>query len=669
MFDVEELIRLARATANRGRVHLFLGDPRSDGCDKTTVEPGNAYSPGVWTCGVSVWLDHGAEWVTADDLADDEVEWSFIAEPGGAPVVESRCAFGPLRLHCRLCHLGEEGARGVDYNLVEVAAAQPCKAALAVVVRDVGPAGGRIESLDWDAGGRTLTVNGAMRLVFEDAVERCVIAPAGGEWDSPAAAAVVPMALDGGQVRSVRFKTVHGFADPPFSAELAACEPPAVRTVDAAFEEAAERWREALPARVFGPDPRVALAWERCAYHVQAAMECRLPRIGAVNYPIFWMRDCVIVLRSLDLTGRHDLARVGNDYLAPLCFAGGFGAESDAPGEGIWSLVRHAAMTRDDGWLERRFEQVRERAGWIERMLAADAPLRAVTENRDPRGVNRPSANLLCLPARDGLIHGRMDGHSPDFYVNCWAECGLRLASEAARRLGQDDLAERWTEQAAALGERVGLRLLPGYGNNPRDAIAVPYPTGALAGRRDELREAFARWYRGNRLRPDGGRNPEELWTYFEAAQIHNAILLGLRDEAWVNLDGMLAPVGTWDVSAYTEGGAGEGEMLPFRNDLGRRGWLRPEGALGANMPHNWTGAEMLNLIRDIFVAERDGRLVLGLGIPRAWLTPGARFGVRDMPTDLGTVSYDATVAADGTVRLDYRGPEPYDAVFPVPAA
>ena len=378
MLDLQALIRRARETPNRGCVHVFMGDPRSDGCDKTTVEPGNAFSPGVWTCGVSVWMNPGSGWVTADDLSDDEIECTFIAEPGEAPVVESRYAVGPIRLRHRLWHLGEEGARGVDYSHLDVSASRACEAALAVVVRDVGPAGGRIESLDWDTASRTLTVNGAIRLVFEDAVERCVISPAGGDWDSPAAAALVRLRLDGGEGASLRFKAVHGFQDRAFSAELAECEPPAVLTVDEALGEATSHWREALPARVFAPDPRVALAWERCACHIQAAMECGLPRIGAVNYPIFWIRDCVIVLRALDLMGRHDLARIGNDYLAPLQFGGGFGAESDASGEGVWSLVRHAAMTRDDEWLERRFEQLRERVRWIERMLTATAPLRAM---------------------------------------------------------------------------------------------------------------------------------------------------------------------------------------------------------------------------------------------------------------------------------------------------
>ena len=55
--DARHLAQLAAATPNRGDVHVFLGHPLADLCDTTTVEPGNVYSPGVWTYGISVWAE------------------------------------------------------------------------------------------------------------------------------------------------------------------------------------------------------------------------------------------------------------------------------------------------------------------------------------------------------------------------------------------------------------------------------------------------------------------------------------------------------------------------------------------------------------------------------------------------------------------------------------
>ncbi len=74
-------------------------------------------------------------------------------------------------------------------------------------------------------------------------------------------------------------------------------------------------------------------------------------------------------------------------------------------------------------------------------------------------------------------------------------------------------------------------------------------------------------------------------------------------------------------------------------------------------MPHNWTSAEMLCCLRSLFVKEDGDALLLGLGVPPSWLKPGSRFGVRDMPTDHGPVSYTVTVDASGAPQLEDNGP------------
>ena len=48
-----------RDVNNRGKTHLFLGDALSNGIDKTVVEPGNAFSPGLWTLGISLAVRQG----------------------------------------------------------------------------------------------------------------------------------------------------------------------------------------------------------------------------------------------------------------------------------------------------------------------------------------------------------------------------------------------------------------------------------------------------------------------------------------------------------------------------------------------------------------------------------------------------------------------------------
>jgi hypothetical protein len=661
--NASDVAELARRTENRGSVHVFLGDPAAALCDTTTVEPGNTYSPGVWTCGLSLWFEAEGETVSPDSLPESEIEWGFGEDSAGVPpVLRARYRVGPVQVTHDLCHLGAEGAEGVDFSRVAFSPPQAETLTCHLVVKEVGPAGGVIRLLRWDEATGTLQVNTALRLVVE--------APEARRWrvvlderddESPVAILTIEIDLGLDATPELRFRTEHGFQDRAFGGMMPQQEPFAGRTVADGFAMARQGWEQALPARVFAPDPRVAQVWEISAYHLLAAMEAGHPRIGAVNYPIFWIRDGVIVLRALDLIGRHDLARIGCNYLAPLDFGGGFGAEADAPGEGLWALSRHAQITGDREWLQEIFPHLRRRVDWLRRMRATPVPLRAMTENRTRQAYNSPASTLVCLPAINGTIHGRMDWHAPDFYINCWAVGGLRSAVWAAEWLGASEAAA-WRAELDELEGAVFDHLLADYGNE-RDPAVTPYPTGALS--RDALRARFGDWYQAHRLDPEGRRRKERLWTYFEAAQIHNALHLGFKDEAWINLDGMLADaVHPWRIAAWLEGLPNGSERLPYGNDLGARGWLDPKRAVAGNMPHNWTGAEMLALLRTLFISEAGDSVVLGAGVPRAWLTPGARFGVRDMPTALGAVSYTVTVMDDGAPHLEYSGPPDHRLAF-----
>lgn len=665
------LVAAARSLRNRGRTHIFLGDPRADACDTTTVEPGNACSPGVWTCGVALWLDAGEGWTTADRQPEAAVAWRFIAEPGAAPVAESAWAHRGVRVVHRLCHLGGEGAEGLDAAEVVLSADAAAEVALAVAITDHGPAGGKLAALAWDPAVNAFTADGA-RIVVESPAEALVL-PADARWDAPAGAAMVRVRIAPGAPAVLRYRIHHGFAGRFWADRVPRSGRHDAVDAAAAFGQAAARWRDDLPARIFAPDPRVALAWERCAWHMLAAMECGLPRIGAVNYPIFWLRDGIIILRALDLIGRHDLARIGAEWIAPVEFGGGFGAEGDAPGEGVWALVAHARMTRDRAWLARQWPFISRRCRTYERMIAATAPLRVPCDTRLAWLHNSPGGSVLCLAAEHGLAHARMDGHCPDFFINCWGQAALALGAEAAQAAGETGEAARLAALAAEIDARIAAHLLPGYGND-RDPIIAPWPSGALSGHHDELARRCLAWYRSRRLLPDGTRRPEAMWTYFEAAQAHNALLLGFPDEAWTCLGGMIAaPEGPWDCGHHGEGRPGGQEFLPFHNHhpgpAGSecRGWLDPQQATHGNMPHNWTSAEVVAALRDILVQERGGRLVLGAGVPRAWRVPGGRFGADRLPTDLGPVSFTVTIGADGGGRLErYDGPA--DPILALPA-
>ncbi|GAA3215233.1 hypothetical protein ACFO1B_14390 [Dactylosporangium siamense] len=624
-----KLLEHIRATPNRGAAHIFLGSPLSDGCDKTVAEPGGTFSPGVWTCGISIWVEVDGQRYTPDLLDPDDIACVFTA-----PVLHSTWPAGPVRVSTALGTLSGPGAEGTDFLAIELSA----PAAVHLVVRGEGPAGGTLTAVSWD--GRHLHLDGGRRV-------RPAAPPDGVTIDGDVAVLTWSSTADAGAV------VEHAFTDRPLGDLEPLRRAHATTTVHDGLATARERWSGELPARVFAPDPAVAHAWQASAHHLLAQAECGVPRIGAVDYPVLWMRDTVIAVHALDLIGRADLARTACEHLAPVVFSGGFGAESDGPGQGIWVLVEHAVRTADLAWLRRQYPHILERIGWLDRMRTATGPIRALAHNRMPRYLGSPALNVVCLPATDGLIRGRMDWHRPDFYLNCWAVAGYRRAAQAAALLGEHRDAGLWRTTADRLDEAIAEHLLPAYGNE-RDPIVTPYPTGALAGHGDRLRKAFEEWFRAHRLDHDGGRRPERLWTYFEAAQAHNALRLGLVEEAWASLGPMLRDGGTWQLGAHDEGEPGGNESLPFTGRQGA-GWLSAEHGRAGNMPHVWTAAELLGALRTVFVDDDGDVLVLGAGVPESWRRPGARFGATDLPTRWGPITFTVTADQHGQWTADVR--------------
>lgn len=633
-----------RDVNNRGKTHLFLGDALSNGIDKTVVEPGNAFSPGLWTLGISLAVRQGE--LVAPQTHD--LPWAFGEQ---MPSVVSEYEVGDAHVRSELCHLGGSGWGGVDYMRVNI---DRRVEDAALIISDIGPAGGRICDMVWQIECNTLTIDGGPSIVFETPVDMEVLA-ADQAHDSPFAIAHFQNELS--------VKVFHGYSGRAFC-DVAPCVPREM-SVKEGFLEAHRRWSQALPARVYAPDLRIEHMWERAAFNILSAMECGLPRISVNNYPIFWIRDCVIVLRALDLMGRSDLARIGCDYLAPLVFSGGFGAESDNPGEGLWALSQHALLTHDVDWARSVMHDVCRRVDWIERMLAADAPIYMPCDMRTIWAHWWPGSDIVCLAHEQRHIHGRMDGHSPDFYINCWAYAGMEGASKLAELAGESELARKWHSRAEALDAAIADELLPGYGNE-RDTCVAPYPSLALSSNRAELRQAFVQWFDKNRLSPSGERLPEELWTYFEAAQMHNAFILGERERAWKCLDGFLSDERWQDMAIFIEGRWNATEMLPYGTGKYGRGWLQ-QGALGANMPHNWTSSEVMLLLRDMYVREEGDGLVLFEGVPDTWLYPGACFGFSNMPTQFGVVSAQANVDETGKVHVKFsrEGELPYRLALP----
>jgi len=131
-----------------------------------------------------------------------------------------------------------------------------------VVVRDVGPAGGRIQSLEWDAAESCLQVNGCLKLVLERPQAACHVLPPDGRFDSPMALLEYDVDIPKGGVWRLALRAEHGFAERAFPCSTPS--PHRALSVRDGMARCAAQWESALPARVFAPDMRIARTWEQC---------------------------------------------------------------------------------------------------------------------------------------------------------------------------------------------------------------------------------------------------------------------------------------------------------------------------------------------------------------------------------------------------------------------
>jgi hypothetical protein len=85
------------------------------------------------------------------------------------------------------------------------------------------------------------------------------------------------------------------------------------------------------------------------------------------------------------------------------------------------------------------------------------------------------------------------------------------------------------------------------------------------------------------------------------------------------------------------------------------------------DMPHTWVGSDFIRSIRSMFAYEResDSSLVIGAGIPGAWIMSGDGVGVSDLPTYYGPVTYSmrrtsggASVEVSGRIEMPPGGIE-----------
>lgn len=660
----------------RSDLRVFLGEPGAPEATKTTIEPGNVFSPGMMTFGVTYWLRLPAtdDFFATETMPLDALRWSY--EEGYLPLIHCRWDAGGVGVWHSLFQDGtaaerSEAVRGrVRLTNTRDTA---MSVQLFIALRSLGPAGGPVHDLRLSPDGRGLWLaRRDLPLLTVD--EQATAAGCGVGDPSPLALlGQVPEArsaedaegwcyglfrwdldLSSGSTWQVHFDCpMQTYDAGPLTAELPST---ATSQPDAYDQRAAahlDQWRERLGRTALEvPDQAFHDAFYAGLQHMLTAVVGDQIRIAPLSYPLPWLRDSVFIQHCFDLAGLHHIARAGAEYCARNDFFGGFGAEGDAPGQGIWALVEHYRVTRDRDWLRGVYPAILRKCDWLFRMRRAEAPIQVVSDTPVLSFTHSHRASgVICLAARDGIIRGTMD-HGVEHalgWVNHWALRGLRDAAYAATVLGEAEDAARYTHEAdelnAALERYADAH--PDFFGHERTVNSLLWPTRAWEDRTERIAAGFDRWWQEFRGDAETYR-PEPYWLYFEFAQAHNALLLGQPERAWQVLRYRLEHQDLPGLYGYREGGAGVGTRNAVHG-VTLIGQLRGCHKLFHSItPHGWSASELWLLQRAMLVEEwRDG-LLLFAGVPREWLRPNGRIAFRAFPTAFGTV--------DGTLEIDAAG-------------
>jgi hypothetical protein len=446
---------------------------------------------------------------------------------------------------------------------------------------------------------------------------------------------------------------LHGAApEPPVALERAQ----AAAWAEARLAETTTHWRARLArvpielppgAEPFSNSLRASLSW----ILVNREGQCIQP--GPRCYRRSWIRDGTLTGTALAEMGFADEARAFLRWYAPYqledgrvpCAVDRHGidpvAEHDSHGQLIWGIVEVYRLTGDRAFLVELWSHVL-------RAVDAIAALRAERTTQRFRG----QAYFGLLPesiSHEGYSSRPVHAYWDDFF----AVRGLGDAAYAAAVIGDADASRRigalrdamradlHTSIRRAIGEH-GIDFLPGsveLGDFDPTSSAIALDPGGEGARLPPA--ALARTFERYWEEFEGRRRGEikaEAYTAYEVRNAPALVLLGQKQRAVELLHWLIADQRPLPWHQWPEVSTRDPRAPRFLGDL----------------PHGWIASSFVRSMRRMLAYERadDGALVLGAGVPAAWVREAPGIRVRGLPTHAGPLDYTMCAAGEDLVRV-----------------
>ena len=420
------------------------------------------------------------------------------------------------------------------------------------------------------------------------------------------------------------------------------------------------RWQELLhDSSIQVPDSRVTDAYYASLAYILMSNDGGALHPGPLLHDAFWYRDSAYMLSALERSGLLSEARALMPALTRFQTPDGeFPAnvsthtetghrrgdpEWDSQGEGIHALVDYARFSHDPSWLKAQWPAINLAAGWLERLLSPDG---------------------LLPPGQSAEDLGPADQRH--FWDDFWGVIGFRDAAYAASQVGDTARANQLSSEAQALlsatlaAGQPGLQREGIFPNSPssqqtpadaRGTSPAVWP-GQLLGK-DFARAQFQGYF-DRFVKPYGGAFRHEnnnFWPFGGLEIAHGSLFAGLPDQTNSILDWQLDHQTARGVWAWGDEVSQDGSRL-----------------IGGDMPHGWTAAEYVCLVRDMLLYERGDTLQLAAGVRADWLADGKAVAVNGLPTYFGSLTYRLSRAGPAvTLDLQTTTPPPagYDLHLP----
>jgi len=302
--------------------------------------------------------------------------------------------------------------------------------------------------------------------------------------------------------------------------------------------------------------------------------------------------------------------------------------EWDSNGEVIWAYHRYSELTGEKPkteWLE----SIERGARWIDRKRMS------------------PDSDELhsgLMPSGFSAEHlGNIDFY---YWDNFWSVAGLDCAAELIEKYG-DGKSEQFQEASEELGEHIVQSLE--RSESIRDYNAIPasphrrMDSGAVG--------SIVAGYPLKLYSPDHDELKGTLEflideSYVNGAFYQNMIHSGLNAYLTLHVAQNLLRMGDPRFA----------DMVRTTADIATSTCQWPEavhprtgGGCMGDGHHVWASAEWVAMIRNMFVREEDGKLIIGSGVLPEWLESGETISFGPTPTPWGDV----------TVTIDITGEQP----------